>query len=182
VRRIIVISLLMALALVASACRRGWGDNAITTTATAQAGAATSLLVTTTIERSGASSDDPAGSNADPAAVTTSTTQVVAGMPTYQVADRIEEAAGDRLVVVVEPGAYTEVELQNLVFDIVDRFQPVAAVVVDDPAAVALVSADDLSDADREFLERHTFLTISDGIEVRFSGPYADVADLTIGS
>ena len=180
-RRIIVISLLMALALVASACRRGGGDDAITTS-TAQAGAGTSLLVTTTIERSGASSDGPADSNADPAAVTTSTTQVVAGMPTYQVADRIEEAAGDRLVVVVEPGAYTEVELQNLVFDIVDRFQPVAAVVVDDPAAVALVSADELSDADQEFLARHTFLTISDGIEVKFSGPYADVADLTIGS
>lgn len=173
-RRLAIIAMLMALALVASACRRG-DDEASTTTTTAAGGVTTSLLVTTT--QSGAMT--PPGGEDDAA---TTTTVVVGGTPTYQVASTTEADDGDELVVLVEPGSYTEVELQNLVFDIVDRFKPVRAIVVDDAAAIPLLAAEELSAEDADFLASHTFFTLSDGVDVTFSGPYSQIADLTVGS
>ncbi len=175
-RRVVAVNLLLALALIGSACSRGEEDASVTTSKPAGV-ATTAVLVSPT-----ANSDQPSDSGDGQAATTTSTTQLVDGTPTYEVVDRVEGDAGDELVVVVDPGTYTEVELQNLVFDIVDRFQPLTVVVVDDPAAAVLASADDLSEEDVALLASRTFLTISDGVEVTFSGPYAGIADLTIGS
>jgi len=169
------VAALLALALVASACRGGDDDAATTTTADPDV--TTSILVTPSEETSGTVAGSESGDTS-----TTSTTQVIGGTPTYEVAQRTEGDLGDELIVVVEPGSYTEVELQNLVFDIVDRFQPLSAVVVDDPAAVALLSADTLSAEDEDFLAGHTFFSLTDGVDVTFSGPYSQIADLTIGS
>lgn len=175
-RRVVAVNLLLGLALIGSACSRGEEDASVTTSAPVVA--TTAVLVSPTTN-----ADQPSDSGeSQAAATTTSTTQLVGGTPSYEVVDRVEGDAGDALVVVVEPGTYTEVELQNLVFDIVDRFKPLTVVVVDDPAAAALASADDLSDEDIALLASRTFLTISDGVEVTFSGPYAGIADLTIGS
>ncbi|HDH03365.1 MAG TPA: hypothetical protein ENH15_03870 [Actinobacteria bacterium] len=175
-RRAVAVNLLLALVLIGSACSRG-EDEASVTTVVSESAATTAVLVAPTVV-----SDEPADSGEDEAAATTSTTQLVGGTPTYEVVDRVEADAGDELVVVVEPGTYSEVELQNLVFDIVDRFKPLTVVVVDDPAAAVLAFAEDLSDDEAALLASRTFLTITDGIEVTFSGPYAGIADLTIGS
>jgi hypothetical protein len=178
-RRLVMMSVLMVLALVATACRGGDDDSATTTVAdTAAAGETTTLIVTP----SGGSDDGGESQDGGESTTTTATTQVVSGTPTYEVAQVLEDDQGDTLIVVVEPGSYTEVELANLVFDIVDRFQPLGAVVVDDPEAVPLVTAEELSDEEQTFLDSHTFLRITDGIEVTFSGPYEDVAGITVGS
>lgn len=180
-RRLIMISGLMALALVAAACRGGDDDSAATTIADADAaGVTTTVIVTPTGDGSG--DGEETGDGQEPATTTTATTQVVSGTPTYEVAEVLESDEGDTLIVVVEPGSYTEVELSNLVFDIVDRFQPLGAVVVDDPEAVPLVMAEELSEEDQAFLDGHTFLRITDGVEVTFSGPYEDIAGITVGS
>jgi hypothetical protein len=171
-RRIAAIAILMALALVASSCRRGDDESSTTTTAPA---ATTSLVVTTTTP---GDSTVPGGDDGS----TTTTAEVVGGTPTYQVVERSDGEHGDELVVLVEPGSYTEVELQNLVYDIVDRFQPVRAIVVDDAAAVVLAGAEELSEEDAEFLAGHTFFVLTDGVDVTFSGPYSQIADLTVGS
>jgi hypothetical protein len=189
----VLISLLAALALVGAACDNGEETPGTTLASTA-----------TTAAAAPAGSDAPGGADAasptgddadsgpedaaddaadgDEAATTTTDPDVVAGLPSYEVVERVEADRGEEIVVVVEPGTYTNVELQNLVFDIVDRFAPLTAVVVDDPAAAELVFAEDRSPEDEAFLEEHMFLELVDGVEVTFRGPYSDLKGLVVGS
>ena len=89
---------------------------------------------------------------------------------------------GESLVIVIEPGAYSNVELENLVFDIVDRFAPSTVLIVDIQEATDLVLLAALTDEEEMFLAQHTLITIENGVEVTFLGPYADIPGLTIGS
>lgn len=106
------------------------------------------------------------------------TAVVVIGMPTYEVVG----GDGETLVVVVEPGSYTNVELENMVYDIVDRFAPEAAIVFDTIEAADLLVLGETTAEQQRFLDEHTLMRISNGIEVTFLGPYADIPALTIGS
>lgn len=181
-RRLAIVSGCAALLLVGAACDRG-EDTPGTTSATI----ATENGPDATAAPSGGTAAEADGTTATTTAppTTTETTDdetTVAGMPTYEVAETIETDDGDSLVVVVEPGVYSNVELENLVYDIVERFEPVEAVVVDDPAAVPLLLADVVTPEENDFLESHTFLRLADGVEVTFLGPYSDVTGLVIGS
>ena len=183
-RRTALVAGLLAVALIAAACDRGEDTPGTTTLPGATSSAASVAAADPASEpassgTSEASADAAAGTSDDPDEDSGTT---VDGMPSYEVVERVESDDGDELVVVVEPGTYTNVELQNLVFDIVDRFQPLTAVVVDDPDAAALVLAEDRSDEDQTFLDEHTFLELVDGVDVTFRGPYSDLAGLVIGS
>ena len=169
------VPILLALALVVAACNRGEDETATTTGPTLAESASTSR-VTTTSSASSAASTVPADTTV------ATTTAVVVGLPSYEVVEATSGSSGDALVVVVEPGAYSNVELENLVYDIVDRFAPASAVVVDQTEAVALLALAELDDAQRDFLAAHTLLEITDGVEVTFLGPYADIPRLTVGS
>lgn len=154
--------------MVVTACNRG--DESVETTSTPTSSAATTAasVATTTTE-------------ATLESTVATTTAVVIGMPSYEVFD----AAGaddESLIVVVEPGSYTNVELENLVFDIVDRFAPATAIVVDMQEAADLLLLDELDAAQQSFLAEHTLLQIEDGVEVTFLGPYSDLPALTVGS
>lgn len=108
------------------------------------------------------------------------TVAVVIGMPTYEVVEGGGD--GETLVVVVEPGSYTNVELENMVYDIVERFAPEAAIVFDTVEAADLLVLEETTAEQQRFLDEHTLMRISNGIEVTFLGPYADIPALTIGS
>lgn len=155
--------------MVLTACNRG-GDESVETTSTPTSSAVTTAatVATTTTESTLEST-------------VATTTAVVIGMPSYEV---LEAADGDddSLIVVIEPGSYTNVELENLVFDIVDRFAPATAVVVDMQEAADLLLLDELDAAQQSFLAEHTVLQIEDGVEVTFLGPYSDLPALTVGS
>ena len=88
----------------------------------------------------------------------------------------------ETLVIVAEPGAYSNVELENLVYDIVENHSPRGAIVVDDPAAADLAILDTRTDEQQAALDSHTLLSIDNGVEVTFHGPYADFPGLTVGS
>lgn len=177
-RRVVFAGIVGMLALVAAACNRGEDTPGTTlpdpasTTVTSAAAAPATPATTAAPAATPAATDE----SAEEAGVT------VDGMPTYEVVQRVELPDGEELVIVVEPGDYTAVELQNLVFDIVDRFQPVAAIVVDDPEVVPLALAEELSPEEQEMLEDHTFLELVNGVEVTFRGPYSDLAGLVVGS
>ena len=85
-------------------------------------------------------------------------------------------------MLVVEPGSYTSVELENLVYDIVERFSPTTAIVVDDRAFADLAIQDERTEEEQAGVDAHTFLRIEKGVEVTFYGPYADFPGITIGS
>lgn len=163
-------AVLVVALLVVSACNRG-GDESVETTSTPTAvttSSAASVATTATTEGGGDTT-------------TATTVAIVVGMPSYRVLEAAD-AEADSLIVVVEPGSYTNVELENLVFDIVDRFAPASAVVVDLQEAADLLLLDELDAAQQTFLAEHTVLQIEDGVEVTFLGPYSDLPALTIGS
>ena len=103
-------------------------------------------------------------------------------IPPYEVIHRLIVDDRTTLVILVEPGGYTTVQLENLVYDIVDTYSPNTAIVVDDRAAADLAIKEDLSPEEQSTLDDRTFLRIENGVDVTFHGPYADAGGMTVGS
>ena len=183
------IPLLVVAALLFAACNRD-GEETPTTTVTPAAGTATTSTAATEAEEATATSTDaPDTAEPDPDAAseeagetTAATAEAVSGLPSYEVVHRLIADDRETLVVVVEPGTYSNVELENLVYDIVERFTPSAVIVVDDRDSADLAVLEELTDEQQAGLDAHTFLRIERGVEVTFYGPYADFPDLTVGS
>ena len=103
-------------------------------------------------------------------------------IPPYEVVHRLIVDDRTTLVILVEPGAYSTVQLENLVYDVVDTYSPNTAIVVDDRSAADLAIMDDLSPEEQSNLDARTFLRIENGVDVTFHGPYADAGGMTVGS
>ncbi len=171
------------LLLVIAACNRG-GDEAEPTTS---AVVTTAAVVTTeevapdTAVTALGEQPAPAGDGGEPAAATTvpaeAVTDVQVIIPSYQVVSE-----GEPLVAVVEPGSYSAVALENLVYDIVEKHSPSTAIVVDDASAAELALSEDLDEVQQSQLRARTMLRIESGVQVTFYGPYADLPGITVGS
>lgn len=179
---------LVAISLVVAGCNRD-EDGASQTTVPPATGAVATTETTAGPEEvtdatgSAGTTSSGATTSAGPDDPTTvATTTVVSGLPTYEVIHRLIEDDRETLVIVVEPGTYSDVELENLVYDVVERFSPSVAIVVDDRAAADLALLDERTEDEQRQLDTHTFLRIENGVEVTFYGPYADFPGLTVGS
>lgn len=173
----------MALLLVVAACNRG-GDEAEPTTSAAVATSAVATTEEAVPETVVAAADEqpvPAGDGGEPAVAATDPPEAVADVqviiPSYQVVSE-----GEPLVAVVEPGSYSAVALENLVYDIVEKHSPSTAIVVDDASAAELALAEDLDEVQQSQLRARTMLRIESGVQVTFYGPYADLPGITVGS
>lgn len=155
------------LLVLAAAC----GDSADTTT---------TLAGPTTI---GTTAPSPATTStlAPVVPATTSTTTTVAfSMPDFTVVQRTPE---DVLVVAVPPGSYTDLDIQNLVAVVVERFAPVQGLhIVDDESVAPLVLADSVTAEEQARLDEHYFLRLEDGFRMVFLGPFAEVGEVILGS
>ncbi len=155
--------LILALALVVTACSRG-DDTELTTTTTDS-----SVLQTTSTTVSGNGTDGE-------------TTTTVAGTepPEYEI---IAGSTGEgEYVVLIDPGTYTEQDLRNLMVGFVDDYAPVTAHLIDSEDARELVLLDQVTEAEQAILDAHYFARIVDGITLEFLGPYADLEPVYIGS
>jgi hypothetical protein len=155
--------LILALALVATACNRG-DDAELTTTTTP---ATTQLSTTSTTSTDGGTDGE--------------TTSTVAGsLPDYQI------IAGDsgegEYVVLVDPGAYSEQDLRNIMEGIVDEYAPVTVHLIDSQDASELVLQAEVTEAEQAILDAHYFARVVDGTTLEFLGPYADLDPVYIGS
>lgn len=185
-RAVVVVALLLAV----SACNRG-GDQAETTTTAAAPSATVAVADDSALDAEEdtivtAAEEEAAGGESEGG--TTSTSAAPAGeddgggveviIPPYQVVSE-----GEPLVAVVQPGSYSPVALENLVYDIVEKYSPSAAVVVDDAAAAELAGAgEELDEVQQSQLRARTLLRIESGVQVTFYGPYADLPGITVGS
>ena len=184
------VPLLVVASLVFAACNRDGGESAETTATPAATTATTSTTAVdaggsagyTTVATGSAEPDSDAASEEGDATITVATTHVAPGLPDYEVVHRMIEDDRETLVVVVEPGTYSNVQLENLVHDIVERFTPSAAIVVDDRDVADLAVLEERTEEQQARLDAHTFLRIEGGVEVTFYGPYADFPGLTVGS
>lgn len=184
-----MIGLLVVVVLLMAACNRGEDEVSETTVTPTSASVATGSSVaesgettSTTVSTETPATAGATASGEGDATTTVAVTASESGMPGYEVIHRVIEDDRETLVIVVEPGSYSNVELENLVYDIVERFTPSAAIVVDDLAAADLAILDERTDEQQTSLDTHTFLRIEKGVEVTFYGPYADFPGLTIGS
>jgi hypothetical protein len=158
--------LLIALALLGSACNRG--DDADLTTTTA----AGTQTTTTTIAGSSTTEGDVDGE--------TTTTLGTVEVPDYEII--AGDAGSGEYVVLVEPGAYTEADIRNIMEDVVDELSPATAHLIDSDEASSLVLQEELTDAEQEILEAHYFARIIDGTTLEYLGPYSSVDSVYIGS
>lgn len=118
----------------------------------------------------------PVGTEAAP----TTTLAEELGLPEYRIMSRSED---DVLVVLIEPGTYSDIDLQNVVGDAVERFAPVTGLyLVDDEAAVPLVLQEDLTETEAAILEEHYLLRLEEGFRMIFLGPFEDVGEVILGS
>ena len=186
-----ITGMLVAALLILPGCNRDDSNEALppaspTTVVTGTIGVTDAAGNSATTSGSTASTTGVASPSAtedgDDSSTILTTTTVAAGLPTYEVIHRVIEDGRETLVIVVEPGTYSNVQLENLVYDVVEQFSPSVAIVVDDRAVADLAILDERTEDEQLQLDSHTFLRIENGVEVTFFGPYASFPGLTVGS
>ena len=163
-------------AIAVAAC----SSSAESTTTTAAAASATSVSVTTSLTTgtTAAPGTTAAGEGEGSGPATTVREPVAI---TYEVRHREPAGEGDRLVVLVPAGDYSEIDLSNLVLDVIEANEPVSEVdVVDAQNALRAVIRDRENLTPRQ--ERHYLLRLQNGNEIVFLGPYSELGTITLGS
>lgn len=152
--------LIVALALLGAACNRG-DDSELTTTTTT---AASQRTTTTTVATTAPGGDD--------------TTTTAGEMVPYEI---IAGESSGTYVVLVEPGDYSDVDLQNIAEDVVDLYKPNLVHIIDSEDAADLVTKDQVTADEQAILDAH-YLARIEGTQLLFLGPYAQFDSIQIGS
>ncbi|NIA25020.1 MAG: hypothetical protein GWP04_05570 [Gammaproteobacteria bacterium] len=153
---------LLALAMILAACSKGTEPELTTTTrAASPTTAATTVGSTTTTTQSSDATSTTSGS-----------------LPGYTV---VAGSAGGTLVVLLDPGNYSDIDIRNVVDDALERFSPVELHVVDSREAADLVLVEDPTADQQKVLDAHQFARVI-GDQLEFLGPYASSGSVTIGS
>lgn len=103
----------------------------------------------------------------------------------YRVVRRESTRDGSRLFLEIPPGAYTDIDLQNLVESVYEERDDLYELHVFDnrDAVEALVMAEgERSAEETELLDRHYLVSLLEGSILRFQGPFADLKGFIIGS
>lgn len=116
-----------------------------------------------------------------------STTTTLVGEPvdSFDVVLRESTDEGETLYIVIPPGEYTSVDLENFVGDLVDEDEDVeSAEIFDDQAALEafLLDESEQTAADLALIDEHHLVSLIDGTRIRFQGPYAEFGEYAIGS
>ncbi|HLU30315.1 MAG TPA: hypothetical protein VK088_01035 [Acidimicrobiia bacterium] len=169
------IALASLLALALAACN---GDEAQITTTTLDA---SQLTTTTTTASTG--TDDGTGTTPDSGPTTT----VPTGDPveSYEVIARVSEDDRETLYILVPPGEYTDVSMENFLGNLLEDETVVSDVeVFDDRAALdaAQKPADERTDEENELIEQHHLVSLQNARQVQFQGPMSEYDGFVIGS
>lgn len=169
------LALVVVLGLSAVACDSGEASLSTTsslvtgTTATADVDASTT---TTTTEEGG---EDPV----------TSTTLIGETVTTFTVEARISSDNGEILYIVIPEGAYTDVDLENFIGDLIESDPGLWGAEVfdseDGPQAFR-IPEEQRTDEQKKTLEDHHFVSLIGGDTVKFQGPFESFGEYVIGS
>ena len=103
----------------------------------------------------------------------------------YRVVRQESTRDGSLLFLEIPPGDYTDVDLENLVWSVIEERDGLYELhVVDNREAVAvLVKATEArSSEEAELLDRHYLVSLLEGSILRFQGPFANLDGFIIGS
>jgi hypothetical protein len=162
---------LMAVGWLSAACDSGEAELSTTSSLVTGTTETPNLATTSTLT-------DDAG--------TTSTT-VLRGetVASYDVVVRIATDNGEILYIVVPPGAYTDVDLENFLGDLLHNNPDLwGAEVFDDEDAVQafVIPEDQRTEEQQELLDDHHFVSLIGGDTMKFQGPFAEFGEFIIGS
>lgn len=129
-----------------------------------------------------ASGQTTTSARSEPATSTTLRGEQVAD---FEVVARQSDPGGETLYIVVPPGAYTDVDIENFVVGLVDDGTVTfGAEIFDDPGAVTAFRKPEAerTEGETQLIEQHHFASVQNGISVVFRGPFADSGEFVIGS
>jgi hypothetical protein len=166
-----LILLLVAFAMLVAACE---GEQAELST--------TSSLITGTTETPG-----QVATTSEAEVEVTTTTTILRGetVASFEIAVRISTDNGEILYVVIPAGAYTDVDLENFVGDLLEANPGLwGAEVFDDEAAVQafVIPEDQRTEEQQDLLDENHFVSLIGGDTMKFQGPFAEFGEFVIGS
>ena len=166
----VLIPVVTALMLVASACDNGEAELSTTSSL---------VLGTTEAPDPGATTTVPDGGEATPT--------TLRGEPVTDHEVIIRESTDDGLIlhIVIPPGAYTEVDMQNFVGDLLEGNPELwGAEIFDDRAALDAYqkSEDERTEEEQRLIDEHHFVSLVRGDTLRFQGPFSEFGEHIIGS
>lgn len=147
-------------------------DSAEITTTTLDASLLTTTTTSTTTTTPG--SED-----------TTTTSEPSDEVSSWEVISRTSDESGETLYILVAPGNYSDISIENFLGDLLESETAVSGVeVFDDRAALdaALKPEEEQTASDLQAIEDHHLVTLVGGREVQFQGPMSDYDDFVIGS
>jgi hypothetical protein len=103
----------------------------------------------------------------------------------HEIVARESDTAGETLFIVVPPGAYTDVDIENFVVGLVDDGTVTfAAEVFDHPGAVDAYRKPEAerTEGETQLIDEHHFASVQNGTTVVFRGPFAGSGEFVIGS
>lgn len=108
-------------------------------------------------------------------------------MPPYTIVERIEDEEGVTAVILLDPTSYdslTDIDLQNIVEDAVDRFRVYVAHIVDSQAAADVVLAEAIEPTSdgQALLAEHYLVRLEEGFRLVFEGPFSSEGTVILGS
>ena len=117
--------------------------------------------------------------------VTTSPTLVGDTVEGYDIVARESTADGEILYIVIPQGAYTDVDLENFVGDLIESGTASwGAEIFDDVLAVDVFrkASTDRTEEEAELLAQHHFVSLVSGNTIRYQGPFEESGEFAIGS
>ncbi len=163
-----LVALALVLGLLAAACDTG--EVGLSTTSSLVNGTTTTLETSTTTSAPVAS---------------TSTTLRGETVANYEVMVRVSTDNGEVFYIVIPPGAYTDVDLENFMGDLYASNPDLwGAEVFGDAAAVDafLIPEDQRTEEQQQLLDDHHFISLIGGDTIRFQGPCSEFGEYVIGS
>lgn len=143
----------------------------------------TSSLVTGTTEVPAAAPTSTVAEMSDD--TVTSTTLRGETVASFDVRARLSTDNGEILYIVIPEGAYTDVDLENFIFDLIESDEPPwgAEVFADEAAVIAFgIPEDQRTEEQQQLLDEHHFVSLIAGDTISFRGPFSEFGQYTLGS
>ena len=113
-------------------------------------------------------------------------TQASPAIEDYEVVVRASSTAGETLWILIEPGDYTDIDLENLIRDLVAETDGTlfGIHVFDDRDALdaGRVDPDARTEDEQTLVDEHFLVSLIDGAIIRFQGQYAEYGEIVVGS
>lgn len=117
--------------------------------------------------------------------VTVNPTLVGETVDGYDIVARESTDDGEILYIVIPQGAYTDVDLENFVGDLIESGTATwGAEIFDDVLAVDAFrkASTERTEEDVELLEQHHFVSLISGNTIKYQGPFEESGEFAIGS